>query len=154
VWSAIEGPGDAWLLLRMVGWRIVLPLRTKVLPLPRLARMMWVGEPSRRASPQRDARITTLAHGLYGPWNTQTFNNCLDRSLLTYRFLSAAGAEPRLVVGFANDGGPVRGHAWITLAGQSLHEPDDVDEEFTPVVAFGRDGTPIPQDADTADDGP
>ena len=136
--ASICSPADAWLAVRMVGWRLVLPVLKRTLPLPRLARLMWAPASSRARDPGREEQIATLARGLSGRRRDGSrFDNCLERSLVAYRFLSRAGAEPELVVGVTRDE-PVRGHAWVRLDGEPVG--DSVDE-FEEMTAFGRDGT-------------
>ena len=136
----VHTPADAWVLLRMIGWRLALPLLKFALPLPKLARLMWT--PSRRAESQRDReeQIASLAHGLYGPSGVKALDNCLERSLVTYRFLSEAGASPELVVGVSKTGETVNGHVWVTLDGQPVGESAPSLEEFAPVMTFGVAG--------------
>ena len=137
--SAIRSPADAWLALRMIGWRVVLPVLKWTLPLPRLARLMWAGT-TRERDPAGEEQIATLARGLSGRRrNGSRFNNCLERSLVAYRYLSRAGAEPELVVGVSRDL-PVRGHAWVSLDGEPLGDRVD---EFEEVTAFGPEGALI-----------
>jgi hypothetical protein len=71
--------------------------------------------------------------------------NCLERSLLTYRFLGAVDANPCLVVGVRHGAMPdgLRGHAWVVVdgvpAGESLESVDD----FASIVVFRADGSRI-----------
>ena len=138
--ACIEGPADAWLALRMLAWRLLLPVLKRVLPLPRLVRLMWWSGEPRPATLEGQKRIATLASGLSGPARISALDNCLERSLLVYRFLSKAGAEPELVVGFARRGGAVQGHAWVNLDDQGLFGEDGSLGEFETTLCFGRDG--------------
>jgi hypothetical protein len=56
----LASPRDARLSLRMAGWRLLLPILKRRLPLPRLAAIMWAGGGSER-EPEREARIAELA---------------------------------------------------------------------------------------------
>ena len=124
----------------MLGWRLVLPALKWAFPLPRLVRLMWwSGEPD-GPSPERNERIAKLAGGLSGPADIRALDNCLERSLLVYRFLSRAGAEPELVVGFSRSRGTVQGHAWVIVDGQALYEQDEPLDEFERVISFGHGG--------------
>jgi hypothetical protein len=140
---SIRSPGDAWLACRMAVWRLTLPLLKWVVPLPRLARLMWSASAQRKRDPAREEQIATLAEAISGRRGGRRLDNCLERSLVAYRFLSQAGAEPRLVVGVSRDE-PVRGHVWVMLDGQPLR--DSVDE-FEEVTAFGTEGALIPSAA-------
>jgi hypothetical protein len=125
----------------MLGWRLVLPALKWRFPLPRLVRLMWwSGEPD-PPSAERNERIATLTRALSGPWDVRALDNCLERSLIAYRYLSKAGAQPELVVGFSRGGGEVRGHAWVQLDGRALPGDDESPEEFETAVRFGRGGT-------------
>ena len=138
--SCIRGPRDAWVTARMVGWRLALPALKWALPLPRLVRLMWRDRPSRATVALGRERIATLVWGLYGPRGGPLLDNCLERSLMMFRFLAEAGADPQLVVAVSQDGRPVRGHAWVALEGRSVGETTDPLDEFAPVVTFGRGG--------------
>jgi len=137
--SSIHSPGDAWLATRMAGWRLVLPALKWVLPLPRLVRLMSAGSPGRRKRNRaREEQIATLADAVGGPRRNPRLDNCLERSLVSYRYLSKAGADPELVVGVSRDQ-PVRGHVWVRLDNEAIH---DSVEEFEEITNFGRDGVP------------
>ena len=134
-------PADAWLALRMLGWRLVLPVLKRALPLPRLVRLMWAG-PGPGAPPSgRLARIAELARIVYRSQHHSRAGNCLERSLVLYRYLSAAGADPQLLVGLRPDGAAPRGHAWVTVNGVEIEEPPEALEGLARVVAFGDGGS-------------
>jgi hypothetical protein len=138
--ACVEGPADVRLAVSMLGWRLVLPGLKWAFPLPRLVRLMWwSGEPG-PASAERNERIATLARALSGPADIRALDNCLERSLLIYRFLSKAGAEPELLVGFSRSMGAVRGHAWVILDDQAFSGQDEPLDEFETVIRFGRGG--------------
>jgi hypothetical protein len=120
----------------MAGWRLVLPLLKRRLPLPRLVRLMWLGERARPVTPEREARIANLARIVYRSEHVSRRGNCLERSLVLYRYLSAAGADPHLVVGMRGGEAAVRGHAWVTVRGEPVEEPPHSLEGLAQVVSF------------------
>jgi hypothetical protein len=67
--------------------------------------------------------------------------DCLQRSLLLYRVLSRAGAEPKLVCGFDRMNGRILGHAWVIVDGHTLIEPETDLLRFSPAFSFGSRGT-------------
>ena len=138
--ACIDGPADVWLAMRMLAWRLVLPGLKWALPLPRLVRLMWWSGQPRPATLSGQRRIATLAYWLSGPARVRGLDNCLERSLLVYRYLSRTGAEPELVVGFSRRGGAVHGHVWVTLEDQGVFGDDGSQGEFESVICFGRDG--------------
>jgi hypothetical protein len=139
--SLLTSPADAWLVLRMAGWRLVLPLLKGRLPLTRLVRLMWRGERARPVTAAREARVAELARVVYRSEHVSRRGNCLERSLVLYRYLSAAGADPHLVVGIRSGEAPVRGHAWVTVRGEPVEEPPQSLEGLTRVVSFRGDGS-------------
>ena len=122
----------------MVVWAIVLPVLKRALPLQRLVPLMWRTSQAERSHEQErriialSARITRLRPR----WRS----NCLERSLLTYRFLARAGADPRLVVGVSTLEGAIVGHAWVTLDGEPVHERPEAVESFARLIEFGAQG--------------
>jgi transglutaminase superfamily protein len=131
-------PGAAWLGARMLAWRIALPLLKRALPLAALARLAWPRRRSRRRRPDREALVAGVVSRLYG--TARRDDNCLERSVLAYRFLAQAGAEPRLTCGIRRANGDVVGHAWIVLDGRPLASADEGIEDYTLVTAFGAGG--------------
>ena len=146
--GCISSPSDAWLAIRMAAWRVIVPLLKWLLPLPRLARVMWAGRRRAERDRRREERIVTLAETLCGPHGGRLLDNCLERSLVSYRFLSQAGAEPELAFGVARDRtDPVRGHAWVRLDGEAVHDSAASLERFEELGAFGREGLLKPSGA-------
>jgi hypothetical protein len=60
--------------------------------------------------------------------------------LLAYRFLSRAGADPRLVLGVRTYDENIVGHAWVTVGGQPIHDHQDELARFATLVVFGPNG--------------
>jgi hypothetical protein len=126
---------DLPLVVRMFGWALVLPVLKRVRPLPSLARLMWCDDRHRPISEQH-----VLAHAQMIYRGRPLFAyNCLERSLLVYRFLSEAGVEPTLVIGVRGRGRSLAAHAWVVVSGR----PIGGDDGFEAVVAFGPHGEPI-----------
>jgi transglutaminase superfamily protein len=111
-----------------------------LLPLTTLARWSW-RDPSGSHSPSDEQRVIGRAiwvRRLIG----RTDRDCLQRSLVLYRELSRAGADPTLMVGFARSDGGIRGHAWVVTRGTAVAELPAEVAGFVPAVSFGRRGTP------------
>ena len=64
--------------------------------------------------------------------------NCLERSLLVYRFLGEVGARPNLVMGISSSNTGLAGHTWIEVDGQPIN--DATTSGFAPVIIFGPGG--------------
>lgn len=141
--ECITSPADAWLAAHMAVWALVLPLLKRVVPLPRLVQLMVVPPKGADRDAARDTarerRIVALSRLLYAPL-VRADIGCLQRSLLAYRFLGAAGARPSLVVGMRREAGEMHGHAWVTVDGEPAGEPAAWVGQFSPVLVFGSEG--------------
>ena len=143
--ECIGSPADLWLAVRMAAWRLAVPLLKWRLPLPRLARLMWTSSRRAERDRAREQQIVTLAEALCGPHGGGVLDNCLERSLVSYRFLSQAGADAELAFGVARDrDDPVRGHAWVRLDGEPVHDSSVALERFEELGAFGQRGALSP----------
>jgi hypothetical protein len=129
---------DLPLAARMLGWRLVIRALKWIVPLPRLVRFMRKApsSPHRRAT--REARIVSLSHRLCRGRLRE--GSCLERSLLAYRFLTEAGADPTLVVAVRSSGDSFEWHAWVTRGGRPVHETDETLRAYLPVVIFDARG--------------
>ena len=137
--GAIESPADAWLACRMAAWALALPVLKRVVRLETLARLMWADR-GRTAARRDVAKIAQVSRLLARRRPPQSYDRCYERSLLAYRFLSQRGADPRLVVALRKgDLGGMAGHAWVTVGGRPVDEPD-LHEDYEPLVVFGRGG--------------
>ena len=58
--------------------------------------------------------------------------DCLALSLLYYRFLSMAGEEPTLFIGFKNE----EGHAWVEILGEVVSESPGASRNITPTLVL------------------
>lgn len=125
---------DPRLFARALGWRVVLPLAKMALPMRVLAR--WMNRRHRPLPPtRRPSRIAAVERLARDGGRLLVSGNCLERSLLFYRFLSEAGVDPTLVIGVRRDDAAVAGHAWIEVDGRVFAEPTMADHE--PIVRFG-----------------
>lgn len=147
--ACVRSPADAWLAARMAAWALCLPVLKRVVPLPRLVRMMAAptaaaatARPGTRDA-ERERRIVAISRLVYAPL-VRADIGCLQRSLLAYRFLGAAGARPSLVVGMRRADGEVHGHAWVTVDGEPAGESAAWVGQFSPAVVFGSEGGRAP----------
>jgi hypothetical protein len=142
VGDRITSPSDVLLATRIIAWAFVLPLLKRVLPLPRLVLLVRRrgGASTRRA--RREDQIVTFARWACRLTRWPSGGNCLERSLVAYRFLAGVNADPWLVVGIGSDGrAPVQGHAWVVVDGHPVGESVERLRDFACVVAFRPDGS-------------
>jgi hypothetical protein len=136
----------AFTLARLLPAYVAAGVLRHVVSLNRLARWAWRDSPAGAADAAEANRlaaaVTRLGRIVPGD------RNCLRRSLVLYRELSARGADPRLVVGFRRGTRGLQGHAWVTLAGGVVGDDAAYVASFTPTCCFGRAGRSEPLDAD------
>ncbi|HVT44385.1 MAG TPA: lasso peptide biosynthesis B2 protein [Thermoanaerobaculia bacterium] len=120
---------DLALVTEAVAWTLLLPLLTRTMSLPRLARLMWSG----RSSRMRSDDVTRIARRAQRLLRREP--RCLEESFLMYRFLSRTGHAPELVIGFDERR---NGHAWVEVSGVRLGEPET--NRFETMMTFGAGG--------------
>jgi hypothetical protein len=102
----------------MAGWTFVISVAARLLPLPKVLRMMT---PRRRSSALPPLRIVRLAGLVTG--------NCWKRAALLHRYL---GVDNRIVFGVRREGQSLlNGHAWVEVDGQPFPEPAPPDYHVT-----------------------
>jgi hypothetical protein len=131
---------DATLFVRMIGWSVLLAGLKHAVPLPALVRMMAGRARAARGDVSID-RIATLARWACRVTQASAHGRCLERGLMTFRYLTAAGVPSCLVVGMsASDINGSRGHAWIQIGDVVVGEPVSDVSGFTRVMAFDVNG--------------
>ena len=131
----LASPADTWLAVRTVGWMCTVPLLKRVLPLPRLVRLMWRPPHAPERHLEGELRTARLVKRLC----RTSGGNCLERSLILYRYLARANADPRLVVGVGKPD-EFLGHVWVTVDGRPLLDSPETLRGYTEVVRFGAGG--------------
>jgi hypothetical protein len=131
---------DASLVLRAVAWALALPLLKHVVAVRSLASVMHLAPRRVTRDPLHERRIVIFARWAARTTRWKSGGNCLERGLIAYRYLCAAGARPTLVVGIGRGETGVMGHAWVLVDGTLVGEPPASIQPYTPVFAFGPDG--------------
>jgi hypothetical protein len=131
----------------MLGWAAVLPIvkhAVSIRTLVPLMRRSASGPSGVARDAAREDQIVTLARWTCRLTRWSSGGNCLERGLITYRFLGAANAQPSLVVGIGRgERGEIRGHAWVLVDGKPAGESLASVSEFETVLTFGPDGEPL-----------
>ena len=117
---------------------VLLGLLKHLVPLRSLAKWTWC-ETTGPRDPVAERRLAANVLRLSKLLRIAD-RDCLQRSLLLYRLLSAAGADPELVVGFREQDGKIIGHAWVLVDDMSIVEPESDLVRFSPVLRFGARG--------------
>jgi hypothetical protein len=121
-------------------WALVLPVLKRILPLPRLVRLTAPRRARSRGDRARERELVTLTNALYASGLVVRSPNCLERSLVAFRYLARSGADPLLVVGFRREENEVQGHVWVTVDGTPVADDLASLETYTRTMAFDRRG--------------
>lgn len=132
-------PDDLLLALRMLGWRLILRPLKRFVPLSRLVPLVCRPRATESRRLGREARVLTLADRLCR--GRLARGTCLERSLLSYRFLTEAGANPKLIIAVRREVDSFQWHAWVTRDGQPVHERAESLQAYIPVVVFDGQGS-------------
>jgi hypothetical protein len=133
-------------LARMLVPYLLLGILKQFVTLRRLARWAWcpsAGTRDRDLEHRLAMSVLRLSQLLAMP-----DRDCLQRSLLLYRVLSRAGADPTLLAGFHRMNGRIIGHAWVIVDGCPVIESEGDLLRFSPAFGFGSRGALVQPRAD------
>lgn len=136
----IRSPSDALLAVRLFGWRLALAPLKRTVPVARLVRLM-ASSPGRPPGDTR--RIVELVDWIFAPRRRADLDNCLDRSLVLYRFLSRKEPGRRLVLGIRQESGALEGHAWVTAGDRAIGATPASGGGFVPLATFDAEGKKV-----------
>jgi Transglutaminase-like superfamily len=123
---------------RIVPAYVLLGLLKHLAPLQWLVKWTWC---ERRGPRDRPAERRLTANVLrLSKLSRIADRDCLQRSPFLCRLLSAADANPELVVSLRAQEGKIIGHAWVLLDQVSIVEPTSDLVLFSPVLRFGARG--------------
>jgi hypothetical protein len=114
----------------------ILPVALRVLPLRMTLALCdaWPRSPGARAGARALARRVDrwLAHGraLWRP-------TCLTRTLVLYAILRQHGYVPRLHIGTSGMSRRFHAHAWVSLGGIPVAEPDPLVGDYRELLVHG-----------------
>jgi hypothetical protein len=138
--AVLGSPADLLLFARLVAWAAALPILKRTRSVTRLVALMTPPE-SQRSNARIERNAITLSRWIYrAPFVP---DNCLERSLLAYRYLVRDSREHRLYLGIRTEEGGYPGHAWLTVDDVPVHEPDESLEAYVPLVVFDGYGQVI-----------
>ena len=117
----VTRPDEAWLLLRMAWWVMVLSVMARCYSLPRALRIV-AGNPKRsRAATNRDDLARAIDQLLSADF-LMFKPICWKRAAVLHRYLTRNGIPTRIIFGVRNESGEVDGHAWLEADGQPILE--------------------------------
>lgn len=113
---------------------LAVPLALRALSLPRVLALCdrWPRIATQPARPLVLAQRTRrwMAFGR-GPWTS----TCLTRSAVLYAMLRQHGYAPEFFVGVAGSAREFEAHAWVTVNGRPVDQPERVADEYRLLVA-------------------
>ncbi len=133
--ALVSHPPDLWIALRTLGWMTGLPVLKRILALSRLVRLMHRDASGTVRDVTREQRIVGIVRRLC----RVSGGNCLERSLILYRFLGEAGATPKLVMGIGHPDA-YAGHVWVTIDAAPLLEIPETVAAYTELMTFDETG--------------
>src|SRR5262245_21348590 len=144
--TQIERPRDLLLIVLMLCWGVAFRSLKHHVTLPKLVRLAGWRKPNRRDPCRRDEqeKIVTLARWACRPMPWSDRGSCLERGRVPFRYLTAANANPTLVIGMAGrapDVDLMHGHAWVVVNDQPVGESEASLSEFHPLMKFNADGS-------------
>lgn len=130
-------PVEAFLLLRMAAWVVLLSVLIKFFPLPRVLSLIAIprrGNKSKhgRISQQRLAQLVDAVLGLNVLCFTPT---CWKRAPVLHRYLALNGTETRIIFGLRKEKESLlAGHAWLEADGRPVLEASP--PHYIPTYSF------------------
>jgi hypothetical protein len=123
--KAVHGPAEAFLLLRMAGWVLLLSIAVKIFSLPRALRL--VSTKTRLPTQPPEGRIQQrLADAIDLLLKTELLilrPICWKRAAVLHRYLALNGVATRILFGVRREpDGRVNGHAWLEAGGKPILE--------------------------------
>ncbi|HEU4834213.1 MAG TPA: lasso peptide biosynthesis B2 protein [Pyrinomonadaceae bacterium] len=119
----VTRPDQAWLLMRMAWWVVVISVTARCYSLPR-ALAIVAGNNDRRSPEQASHEDLARAIDLLLSADVLIFKPiCWKRAAVLHRYLSRTGTPTRIIFGVRNEvDGKFDGHAWLEADGQPIFE--------------------------------
>lgn len=119
----VSSPGEAWLLLRMAWWVVVLSVFARYYSLPRALQIV-AGNQTKSSLHGKTQEELARAIDLLLSADVLMFKPiCWKRAAVLHRYLLRNGIPTRIIFGVRNESdGKVDGHAWLESNGQPILE--------------------------------
>ena len=123
-----------WLLLRITGMLLILPILQKMLTLPAL--LHWCDARVVASPCVTPSRLLALVRGVCQPHLGVFRPNCVKQSLVLFHFLRQWGYPVQMHFGVVKHERTLAGHCWLELYGQPFAEPAEPQHVFTVVYSY------------------
>src|SRR5215470_18111746 len=117
----VTRPGEAWLLVRMAWWVVVLSATARCSSLPRALKIV-AGNPKRSRAALNGDDLARAIDLLLSADFLMFRPVCWKRAAVLHRYLSRNGIPTRIIFGVRNESGEVDGHAWLEADGRPILE--------------------------------
>ena len=117
----VTRPDEAWLLVRMAWWVVVLSATARCYSLPRALRIVAGNQKRSNQTMNRDDLARAIDQLLSADF-LMFKPICWKRAAVLHRYLSRNGIHTRIIFGVRNESGKVDGHAWLEADGQPILE--------------------------------
>jgi hypothetical protein len=127
---------SAALRLKIILVLLALPAALRLCSVRRTIRLLTPRRPRTRRSRAEIERVVTAVDRLYLRRPLRHYGPCLRRSVTLYGFLRRRGLPVRLALGAYPGAAGLVAHAWLTLEGAPIFEPNSV-ERYALMVEWG-----------------
>ena len=129
-----RNPKEAWLLMRMAAWVVIISTLIRIRPLPQV---LSLATPSKRpgSTTISNERLAELLDLLLEKDVFVFTPTCWKRAAVLYRYVSMNGTDAHIVFGVKKEGdGILNGHAWLEASRKPILEKTP--PEYQPTYSF------------------
>ena len=127
--SHLNSPFKILVFSSMILWAVGIRVFLILLPVEKLVTLVY---PKRLQVNTKKDDVLRYVHWLKRLRIIRVEGDCLALSLLSFRYLLAAGEMPELYIGIKDNSG----HAWVEVSGHIISESDTVSKNFSPVLVL------------------
>lgn len=121
--KCVTRPDEAWLLMRMAWWVVVLSATARCYSLPRALEIVAGNQKNKSRSLASREQLAGAIDLLLSADVLMFKPVCWKRAAVLHRYLSRNGTPTRIIFGVRNESdGKVDGHAWLEADGQPILE--------------------------------
>ncbi len=121
--KTVTKPGEAWLLLRMAWWVVVLSTIARCYSLPRALQIVAGNQTNSSLHGKTQDELARAIDLLLSADVLMFKPICWKRAAVLHRYLLRSGIPTRIIFGVRNEAdGKFDGHAWLEANGQPILE--------------------------------
>lgn len=132
--------GDWRVMARAWFWLLLVDAGLRLLPFPRVQRVVPPVAHSLAGSPEETAAAIRRLRRLVdiAARNHLYPMTCLRRALVLQRMLAQAGIATKLQFGVRKEAGALAAHAWLEYDGQPIGQPEAIAARYAPLATVGE----------------